>query len=241
MIGIKYLRILTVILLPLIFLVRPLILIRSITVGIPNCRTPFPSVFGISTRRTGGGKYFPSRISCLILGHFCHMIISISLVVMPSMPGDPLLRTIALRASCWLRQSATLSIVASERYCWLSGRKDLFLSALPAHRAFQKGYEALPRFFCFRFGLLLISAIIRCHRSPDPSFVFSFGPSMFKIIKHLLCRLLTAVPFTSPLRGTASTDVFLFGRILIRREYSSHRVIRYIFLLTCRIYTNPSE
>ena len=53
---------------------------------------------------------------------------------------------------------------------------------------------------------------------------------------ELLCRLLTAVSFTSSLRDTASHVVPLFCRVLVMREYSSHRVIHYTFLLTCRIY-----
>lgn len=67
-----------------------------------------------------------------------------------------------------------------------------------------------------------------------------FGPSALKK-KRLLRRLLTAVSFTSSLRDTASTVVPLFCRVLVRREHSSHRVIRYTFLLTHRIYMAPSE
>ena len=53
-------------------------------------------------------------------------------------------------------------------------------------------------------------------------------------------RLLTAVPFTSSLRDTASHGVPLFVRVVAMREYSSHRVIRYTFLLARRIYIDPS-
>ena len=67
-----------------------------------------------------------------------------------------------------------------------------------------------------------------------------FGPSATRK-GCLLYPLLTAVPFASPLRGTASSVVPLLCRVLVRREYSSHRVIRYTFLLARRIYTVPSE
>ena len=68
-----------------------------------------------------------------------------------------------------------------------------------------------------------------------------FGPSAKKKLLRLLRRLLTAVPFASSLRDTASTEFPLFGQVVLKREYSSHRVIRYTFLLARRIYMNPSE
>jgi hypothetical protein len=61
-----------------------------------------------------------------------------------------------------------------------------------------------------------------------------FGPSSSH--DGLLCRLLTSVPFASSLRDTTSHVVPLFCRVLVIREYRSHRVIRYTFLLTCCIY-----
>ena len=61
----------------------------------------------------------------------------------------------------------------------------------------------------------------------------------FSTFRYLLRRLLTAVSFTSSLQNTASTVVPLFGRVIVRHEYSSHRVIRYTFLLARRIYMGP--
>ena len=68
-----------------------------------------------------------------------------------------------------------------------------------------------------------------------------FNPPDLRAAQRTLRRLLTAVPFASSLRDTASSVVPLFCRVFVRREYSSHRVIRYTFLLARRIYMDPSE
>ena len=64
-------------------------MMRSITVGIPSLRTP-PSGFGISTRLTGDGVYFPFRILSVNswLCSFSHG--SAASMVIPSTPGAPL-------------------------------------------------------------------------------------------------------------------------------------------------------
>ena len=67
-----------------------------------------------------------------------------------------------------------------------------------------------------------------------------FNPSDLRAAQRTLYRLLTAVPFTSSLRDTATPVVSLFCRVIVRHEYSSHRVIRYTFLLARRIYMDPS-
>jgi len=61
----------------------------EVTVGMPSFRFP-PSGFGISTRLTGDGVYFPLRILSVSsrLCSFSHG--SVASMVIPSTPGAPL-------------------------------------------------------------------------------------------------------------------------------------------------------
>ena len=208
------------------------------TVGIPNCRIPFPSGFGISTRRTGRGRYVPSRISCLIAGHCLNMTSSITSVVMPSIPGAPLLRLTAASATYMFQEPTTRSIVTSES-CWLPGRNDSSFPALSTTAPYESGTRLSPdssvlALDCSSF--LRLSVVIEVG-----SFLCFHVRAFSGHLSHPLCPLLTAVPFTSSILDTASAVVPLFCRVLVGREHSSHRVSHYTFLLARRIYTVPSE
>src|SRR5260370_30073100 len=61
---------------------------RSPTVGTPSKRVP-PEAFGISTARTGGGKYVPDDIRFQILYRLFPRPALKSSMVTPSAPGAP--------------------------------------------------------------------------------------------------------------------------------------------------------
>src|SRR5579863_6779615 len=82
---------------------------RSTTVGTPSVRIP-PEGLGISTRRTGRGRYRPSSSASLTLGQ-CTLSQSLnSATVRSSTPGAPLFRTTRWYASLKLLRSTTRSI-----------------------------------------------------------------------------------------------------------------------------------
>ena len=72
-------------------------MVRSVTVGIPSFRIP-PSGFGISTRLTGFGVYFPRRILSTNSWLFSLSHTSVSSTFIPSTPGAPLFAFTLLKA-----------------------------------------------------------------------------------------------------------------------------------------------
>ena len=85
---------------------------RSTTVGMPNCRTPFPPGLGICTPRTGAGPYSPLVSLSLSFSLLARTLIHAfsSVTPMPSTPALPWLAHTLLRASRRLASSATFSI-----------------------------------------------------------------------------------------------------------------------------------
>src|SRR5580704_13455366 len=72
---------------------------RSATVGTPSTRTPPPWGLGISTARTGGGKYDPELMRFQILNRLFFRSSSNSSRVWRSTPGAPSLAATRLYAS----------------------------------------------------------------------------------------------------------------------------------------------
>ena len=72
---------------------------RSATVGTPSTRTPPPCGLGISTARTGGGKYDPELMRFQILNRLFFRSSSNSSRVWRSTPGAPSLAATRLYAS----------------------------------------------------------------------------------------------------------------------------------------------
>src|SRR5512133_150402 len=73
--------------------------ILSATVGIPNILVPPPCGFGISTARTGGGKYVPEDIRFQILYRLFFRSASKSSMDCPSTPAAPFFALTRLYAS----------------------------------------------------------------------------------------------------------------------------------------------
>ena len=90
--------------------------IRSLTVGIPSFRIP-PSGFGISTRLTGSGVYFPRYILSIMAFWFSRRYAPISSTVIPSIPGAPLFAFTLLKA---LFKLSLYSIFSKSSGCALS-------------------------------------------------------------------------------------------------------------------------
>ena len=85
---------------------------RSTTVGTPSVLTP-PCGLGMSTRRTGRGRYAPASSASFTLGQ-CALSQSLSpTTVSPSTPGAPLFSTTRWYASRMLLRSTTASISRS--------------------------------------------------------------------------------------------------------------------------------
>jgi len=150
------------------------------------------------------------------------MTSAICCVVIPSIPGEPLLLLTALVAFSILQSSSALSIVAIYS-AWTLGRIDVPLPVSVSIVLFKGGMRLSLSSFVLASGcpsFLRLSVTIKV-RLFLRSHVRTFG-----VKKRLLRRLLTAVPFTSSLRDTASAVVPLFCRVFVRHEYSSHRVIR---------------
>ena len=82
--------------------------IRSLTVGIPSFRIP-PSGFGISTRLTGSGVYFPLLILPMSSFWFSRRYAPASSTVIPSIPGAPLFAFTLLKALFRLSLSSIFS------------------------------------------------------------------------------------------------------------------------------------
>ena len=81
---------------------------QATTVGIPSIRLP-PSGLGISTLRTACGWYRPSPICCRTAGQCARAWAGKSSMVMPSMPGAPLLAFTRFHARARLSLASTSS------------------------------------------------------------------------------------------------------------------------------------
>ncbi len=83
---------------------------RSITVGMPNCRIPFPPGLGISTLRTGCGWYLPSSSSSLMRLQCSRRQALRTSTVTPSTPAEPLFASTRRSALNMFSRSTTASI-----------------------------------------------------------------------------------------------------------------------------------
>lgn len=84
----------------------------EVTVGIPRGLS-LPSGFGIMTRFTGVGLYFPSTNSAFMpVRYFSIPIVSISSILIPSTPLEPLLAFTRFHASKSISSRYTLSYSA---------------------------------------------------------------------------------------------------------------------------------
>ena len=80
--------------------------------GIPNSRVPPPG-FGISTRRTACGRYFPLKSSSRVLGHWVFRDSAVSSIDSPSTPALPLLALTRFHAATMFSRDRTCSSQSS--------------------------------------------------------------------------------------------------------------------------------
>lgn len=105
----------------------------SCTVGMPSIREP-PFGLGISTRLTATGMYRPSRMCAQMLAPCFSKCARISLTVIPSTPGAPLLAITRLHAVCMFSGDSTSSSVISG-YLLCSSSVQVCVPLLPTYLA----------------------------------------------------------------------------------------------------------
>lgn len=158
----------------------------SCTVGMPSIRVP-PFGLGISTRLTAAGMYRPSRMCAQMLAPCFSKCARISLTVIPSIPGAPLL-------ACCLHVFGRQYFF--QRYHWLppvfvqcAGLRGSYSAPSGRSPSGSDSVRSRPRRSTW-YPSTFIATVAEFAVSALSTYKFKFGPSA---LSHLLRPLLTSL------------------------------------------------